>query len=208
MSTEKKINKIIIISSPSGAGKTTICNYLVKKLKTIELSISYTTRSKRLNEVNGKHYHFVNNNKFDKLNENQYFIETAKVFNNFYGSPYSNIKKAFKKNNHILFDIDWQGARKLRKKFKKDEILDFFIMPPNKKELKKRLIKRGRDNKNEIKLRLSLALKEMSHYNEYRYVLINENIKQTVNNLINIINYNIFIEKNNQILKKKLKFTK
>lgn len=204
----EKINKIIIISSPSGAGKTTICNYLVKKLKSVELSISYTTRNKRFNETNGKDYYFVSDKKFKQLNKDKYFIETAEVFNNFYASPYVNIRKAFNKNFHILFDIDWQGARNLRKKFKSNEIIDFFIMPPNKQELKKRLIKRGRDNKKEIKLRLSLALKEMSHYNEYKYVLINENIKQTVSNLINIINYNVFIEKNNLILKKKLKLTK
>ena len=208
MNIERKLNKIIIISSPSGAGKTTICNYLVKKYQDINLSISYTTRNRRNNEINGKNYYFVTDNKFKELKNKNYFIETAKVFNNYYGSPYLNIKKSFKKNSHILFDIDWQGARKLRKKFHKDEIIDFFILPPNKKELKRRLIKRGRDNNNEIKLRLSLALEEMKHFNEYKHVLINENIKSTVKNLAKIIDYSIFTEKNSINLNKKLKLFK
>lgn len=207
MPTEK-VNKIIIISSPSGAGKTTICNLLNKKLKNLYLSVSYTTRSKKINEVHGKHYYFISKNEFLKKKKKNYFIETAKVFNNLYGSPYINIDNAFKKNKHVLFDIDWQGARKLRKKFSKNKIIDFFILPPNKKELKKRLIKRGRENKKEINLRLSLALEEMKHYDEYKYVLINDNIQTTLNNLISIINYNIFIEENNIKLNKKLKFSK
>ena len=205
MNIEKKLNKIIIISSPSGAGKTTICNYLIKKFRNINLSISYTTREKRFNEIHTKDYYFVSNKKFKELNKKKFFIETAKVFNNYYGSPYKNIKDSFKKNKHILFDIDWQGAKKLRKKFKEADIVDFFILPPNKKELKRRLLKRGRDNKQEINLRLSLALEEMRHYNEYKYVIINENIKETVNKLIKIIEYQTLIEKNNQILMKNLK---
>tara|TARA_B100000029_G_C17541066_1_gene946751 strand:+ start:1074 stop:1697 length:624 start_codon:yes stop_codon:yes gene_type:complete len=205
MTIEKKLNKIIIISSPSGAGKTTICNYLIKKFRNINLSISYTTREKRFNEIHTKDYYFVSNKKFKELNKKKFFIETAKVFNNYYGSPYKNIKDSFKKNKHILFDIDWQGAKKLRKKFQEADIVDFFILPPNKKELKRRLLKRGRDNKQEINLRLSLALEEMRHYNEYKYVIINENIKETVNKLIKIIEYQTLIEKNNQILMKKLK---
>ncbi len=205
MNIEKKLNKIIIISSPSGAGKTTICNYLIKKFRNINLSISYTTREKRFNEIHTKDYYFVSNKKFKELNKKKFFIETAKVFNNYYGSPYKNIKDSFKKNKHILFDIDWQGAKKLRKKFKEADIVDFFILPPNKKELKRRLLKRGRDNKQEINLRLSLALEEMRHYNEYKYVIINENIKETVNKLIKIIEYQTLIEKNNQILLKNLK---
>ena len=205
MNIEKKINKIIIISSPSGAGKTTICNYLVKKLNNIDLSISYTTRNKRANEVNSKDYYFVNNEKFKKLKNKNYFIETANVFNNLYGSPYKNINSAFKKNHHILFDIDWQGARKLRKKYKDRKIIDIFILPPNKKELKNRLIKRGRDNNKEINLRMSLALNEIKHYKEYKYVLINESIKNTINNLIKIIDFEIFIENNDNKLNSNLK---
>ena len=205
MNIEKKINKLIIISSPSGAGKTTICNYLLKKIKNVDLSVSYTTRGRRVNEIDGEDYYFVSNENFKKLKDKNFFIESAKIFNNMYGSPYLNIKKTFKKNKHLLFDIDWQGARKLRKKFNKDEIIDFFILPPSKKELKKRLIKRGRDNLKEINLRLSLALEEMKHYKEYKYILINQNVKKTVDDIIKIINHNIFIEKINNNLNNKLK---
>ena len=118
MSIENK-KIIFIISSPSGAGKTTICKKLIKKLNNINLSVSYTTRSKRKNEIDGKDYYFVNKEKFNQLNKNNFFIETAKVFNNFYGSPLNNINKS---KNNILFDIDWQGAKKLRKKFDNNKV--------------------------------------------------------------------------------------
>ena len=104
-----------------------------------------------------------------------------------------NINKSFKKNNHILFDIDWQGAKKIRKRYDKSQIIDFFILPPNKKELKSRLEKRGMDNRREINKRLSLAVDEIKHYKEYQFVLINENIIDTVNNLVRIINNCFFI---------------
>ena len=143
-------NKIIIISSPSGAGKTTICKFLIKKLNNVDLSVSYTTRNKRNNEIEGKDYYFTSKEKFIELKRKNFFIETAKIFNNYYASPYININFISKKNKHILFDIDWQGAKNLRNKFNKNRILDFFILPPNIKELKKRLIKRGRDNRKEI----------------------------------------------------------
>ena len=199
-----KTNKIIIISSPSGAGKTTICKYLIKKMNNVDLSVSYTTRNKRNNEIDGKDYFFTSKEKFIELKRKNFFIETAKIFNNYYASPYTNINFTSKKNKHILFDIDWQGARNLRKKFNKNNILDFFILPPNITELKKRLIKRGRDNRNEIKLRLSLAMKEIKHYKEYKYILINENVQQTVNNIIKIIDHNLLIYKNKKLLNKKL----
>ena len=199
-------NKIIIISSPSGAGKTTLCKLLLKKMNNICLSISYTSRSQRLNEVNGKDYYFVTKDKFIKLNMKNYFIETAVNFNNYYGSPYLNLKKAKKDKKQILFDIDWKGARKIRKKIDKKDIIDFFILPPSIKELRKRLVKRGRDNNKDINLRLSYAIKEISHYNEYSYVLINQNVIQTVNEIIHIIQIQIILEKNKKLTDRKIKF--
>ena len=204
MNTEKK-NKLIIISSPSGAGKTTLCKLLIKKKKNINLSISYTSRSKRLNEINGKDYYFVTRENFKKLRMKNYFIETAKNFNNFYGSPFKNITKSQRKNQYLLFDIDWKGARKIRNNYNKNNIIDFFILPPSKSELKKRLIKRGTDNKKEINLRLSYAINEMKHYKEYKYVLINENVQKTVNDIIKIIEFNDLIKNQQNILKLKLK---
>ena len=202
MNTDQK-NKIIIISSPSGAGKTTLCKLLLKKMKNISLSISYTSRNQRLNEVNGKDYNFVNKDTFLNLKKKNYFIETAINFGNYYGSPYKNIINSQKTN--ILFDIDWKGARKIRKRLKKNSIIDFFILPPSVKELKKRLKKRGRDNNKDIKLRLSYALNEISHYNEYSYVLINQNVHETVNEIIHMINNEYIIEKNKKLTSRKIK---
>ena len=203
MNTDLK-NKIIVISSPSGAGKTTLCKLLLKKMNNISLSISYTSRNQRLNEINGKDYFFVNKATFSELKKKNYFIETAINFGNYYGSPYKNISNR-KINKNILFDIDWKGARKIRQKIPKNNIIDFFILPPSVKELKKRLVKRGRDNTSEINLRLSYALKEISHYNEYSYVLINQNVMQTVNDIMHIIKYRLIIESNKKLTNRKLK---
>ena len=204
MNTEQS-NKIIIISSPSGAGKNTLCKLLLKKMKNINLSISYTSRNQRLNEINGKDYFFVDSKQFINLKNKNYFIETAVNFGNHYGSPYKNFKIAKKSKKQILFDIDWKGARKIRKKIDKKDIIDFFILPPSIKELKKRLIKRGRDNKKDINLRLSYAINEINHYNEYSYVLINQNVMQTVNDIIHIIKNNLILEKNKKLTDKKIK---
>ena len=204
MNTGQKI-KLIIISSPSGAGKTTLCKLLMKKMKNINLSISYTSRNKRLNEIEGKDYYFVTKKRFQILEKRNFFIETAKNFNNLYGSPYKNIVFSKRNHKHILFDIDWKGARKIRKNYHKDEILDFFILPPSKSELKRRLIKRGRDNKDEINLRLSYAINEMKHYNEYKYVLINEKVQKTVDEIKKIIEYNVLMSIQKNILNSKLK---
>ena len=204
MITEKN-SKLIIISSPSGAGKTTLCKLLIKKMKNINLSISYTSRNQRLNEVNGKDYFFVTKKKFEQLKKKNFFIETAINFKNLYGSPFENIQISKKKNKHILFDIDWKGARKIRNNYNKNDIIDFFILPPSKSELKKRLVKRGRDNNKEINLRLSYAIDEMKHYNEYKYVLINDNVQKTVNQIKKIIEYHQLILNQKNILKTKLK---
>ena len=196
-------NKIIIISSPSGAGKTTLCKLLLKKMRNINLSVSYATRNQRLNEINGKDYFFISKEKFNDLNHKNYFIETARNFGNYYGSPYKNLNNL--KKNQILFDIDWKGARKIRKKIDKKDIIDFFILPPSIKELKKRLVKRGRDRKEEIDLRLSYAIKEISHYKEYSYVLINQNVQQTVKEISDIIKTNLIIEKNKKLTEIKIR---
>ena len=198
-------SKLIIISSPSGAGKTTLCKFLIKKMKNINLSISYTSRSKRLNEIDGKDYFFVSKKKFNNLKNKNFFIETATNFKNLYGSPFKNINISKKRKQHILFDIDWKGARKIRKNYNNDEIIDFFILPPSKSELKRRLVKRGRDNKKEINLRLSYAIEEMQHYNEYKYVLINEKVQKTVSEIKRIIEYHQLIMSQKKILKSKIK---
>ncbi len=204
MNTENQ-TKLIIISSPSGAGKTTLCKLLIKKIKNISLSVSYTSRNRRLNEIEGKDYFFITEKKFLKLKNKNFFIETAKNFNNYYGSPFNNIRFANKNNKLLLFDIDWKGARKIRKYYNKKNIIDFFILPPSKKELKNRLIKRGRDNKSDISLRLSYAIDEMKHYKEYKYVLINDKIHTTINQIKNILEYENLFDHLEKHLNKKLK---
>ena len=196
---------LLILSSPSGAGKTTLTKKIQQKYHNFKLSISHTTRLPRENEIDGVDYHFVTKKKFEILKKKNFFIETAKNFNNLYGSPFKNIILSKKRKQHILFDIDWKGARKIRKNYDKENIIDFFILPPSKSELKKRLVKRGRDNKKEINLRLSYAIDEMKHYSEYQYVLINENVHKTVNEIKKIIEYNNLITSNNLLLNKKLK---
>lgn len=198
-------SKLIIISSPSGAGKTTLCKLLIKKMNNINLSISYTSRSKRLNEIEGKDYYFVSKKKFELLKKKNFFIETANNFNNQYGSPFKNVKKSISRKKHILFDIDWKGARKIRNKYKNKNVIDFFILPPSKLELKRRLLKRGTDNRKEINLRLSYAIDEMKHYNEYKYVLINKNVKNTVNDIKKIIEYHELMYNQKKILESNLK---
>ena len=173
-------------------------------MNNVHLSISYTSRNKRLNEVNGKDYYFVSKKKFEILKNKNFFIENSKNFNNYYGSPYKSILKSKKRKNNILFDIDWKGARKIRRNFKKSDVIDIFILPPSKKELKRRLVKRGRDNNKEIDLRLSYAITEMKHYSEYKFVLINENVQKTVNKIKKIIEYNDLMFEQKNILKNKL----
>ena len=136
---------MVVLSSPSGVGKTTLVRKIVSK-KNYKISISYTTRKPRTSEKDGEDYYFVSKEKFVKLKKNNHFIETSENFNNLYGSPIKNIRKSNLLNKNILFDIDWRGARKIRKKFHKKDIIDVFILPPTVKELRKRLIKRGRDS--------------------------------------------------------------
>ena len=140
--------------------------------------------------------------KFKKLEKNKFFIETAINFKNYYGSPLLNITSK-NSNKLILFDIDWKGARKIRNKYDK-KIIDFFILPPSKLELKKRLIKRGRDNIKDINLRLSYAITEMKHYKEYKYVLVNENIQQTVEHIKKIIETDLFFKKRKKLKNHKI----
>ncbi|MBG76770.1 MAG: Guanylate kinase [Alphaproteobacteria bacterium MarineAlpha5_Bin12] len=177
---------LIIISSPSGAGKTTICKKISKKDKNINLSISYTTRKKRKSEIEGRHYNFINIKKFNEMKKNKMLLESAKVFGNNYGTPIKNIIKKIDNGKDVIFDIDWQGANQIRKKFP-NQIVDFFIMPPSIKELRMRLIKRGQDDLNIVNKRMKMAFKEIKHYDEYKYILVNDNFNKTVKKIIDII---------------------
>ena len=198
----EKINKknikkgvMIIISSPSGAGKTTLCKKITSLDKNIFLSISYTTRKKRESENDGEHYKFIDNKKFQNMKKNKFFLESAKVFGNSYGTPLKEIVNKIKIGKDVLFDIDWQGAKQIRKKFP-EYVVDFFIMPPNINELRRRLIVRGQDDIKIVNKRMKMAFDEMNHYEEYKYVLINDNLNRTVKKIKKIIKLEK-IQKNN-----------
>ena len=184
---KKKIKgKLIVISSPSGAGKTTITKSLISKKKNIELSVSLTTRSPRPNEVANKDYTFVDIKTFKKLVAKKSFLEHAKVFGNYYGTLKTKINNKIKQNKTIILDIDWQGARLIKKQLPKITTT-IFILPPSLKELKKRLTKRESNTKF-ISLRMSKAKKEITHWKEYDYVIVNDNLKKCISEIKSILN--------------------
>ena len=194
---KKKIKgKLIVISSPSGAGKTTITKSLVSKKKNIELSVSLTTRSPRPNEIANKDYTFVNIKTFKKLVAQKSFLEHAKVFGNYYGTLKKKINNKIRKNKTIILDIDWQGARLIKKQLPKITTT-IFILPPSLKELKKRLTKRE-SNPKFINHRLSKAKKEITHWKEYDYVIVNDNLKKCISEIKSILN---LIDRKPQYLK-------
>ena len=177
---------MLVLSSPSGAGKTTICKEILKKIKELKLSISYTTRPKRKSEVDGMDYFFVSEKKFKELQAKDFFIENAKVFDHLYGTPKNFVEKNLIKGVDVLFDIDWQGAQKLSN-FSKTDIVSVFILPPSNKILKERLKKRNEDSLEIVNKRMSKAKSEISHWIEYDYVLINEDLVTCTNEVVTIL---------------------
>ena len=175
-----------MLSSPSGAGKTSISKKLLLHDKKIRLSISCTTRPKRKGELNLKDYIFLNDKEFDKLRSKKAFLENANVFGYKYGTLNKTILNFFKSNKDVLFDIDWQGYQQLKQS--NLDVIGIFILPPSKKELVKRLKNRGRDSKQEMNKRMSLVKSEISHFLEYDYVLINDDLDLCVKTIIQIIN--------------------
>ena len=182
----KSKNFCIVLSSPSGAGKTSISKKLLSKDETISLSISCTTRPIRKNEINKKDYLFVNDLKFKKLVNEKKFLEYANVFGYKYGTLKQTVEKFFKMKKDVLFDIDWQGYQQLKQS--EFEVVGIFILPPSKKDLINRLKKRGRDTSAEMKKRMNLVQDEISHFPEYDYVVINKDINLCVNQIQNIVN--------------------
>ena len=173
----------IIISSPSGAGKTSVTKKLLKKIKNSYLSISCTTRKPREGEKNGKDYFFISKKKFLNLKKNKKFLEHAKVYENFYGTLNSQVKANLKKNNIVLFDVDWQGARSIKKKIKKN-CYSFFLLPPSINILKKRLLLRHKNDPQVALKRFSSAKKDIMHWNEYDFVFVNDNLNECANSIL------------------------
>ena len=177
---------MLVLSSPSGAGKTSICKEILKKIKELKLSISYTTRPKRKSEVDGMDYFFISKKKFKELQAKDFFIENAKVFDHLYGTPKNFVEKNLLKGIDVLFDIDWQGAQKLSN-FSKTDIVSVFILPPSNMILKERLKKRNEDSLEIVNKRMSKAKSEISHWIEYDYVLINEDLVKCTNEVVTIL---------------------
>ena len=177
---------MLVLSSPSGAGKTTICKEILKKIKELKLSISYTTRPKRKSEVDGEDYFFISEKKFTELKTNDFFIEDAKVFDHLYGTPKNFVEENLIKGVDVLFDIDWQGAQKLSN-FSKTDIVSVFILPPSNSILKERLKKRNEDSLEIVNKRMSKAKSEISHWIEYDYVLINEDLATCTDEIVTIL---------------------
>ena len=167
---------MIILSSPSGAGKTTLVKLLSKR-KGFVTSISHTTRTPRSNEVDGKDYHFISNERFEKMIDNKEFLEFAKVFKNFYGTTKSNIFEELNKGNNVIFDIDWQGTNQIISQKFKNRMLTFFILPPSREELFKRLTNRDMKDKLIAEERMKQFDKDVLHWKDYNYVIINNDLE-------------------------------
>tara|TARA_B100000989_G_C19441984_1_gene427761 strand:+ start:48 stop:668 length:621 start_codon:yes stop_codon:yes gene_type:complete len=181
----KSKNFCIVLSSPSGAGKTSISKMLLKNDNSLSLSISCTTRPKRKGEINKKDYIFLSEYLFNKSFTKNKFLESANVFGYKYGTLKETVKNFFRKKKDVLFDIDWQGYQQLRQS--NMDVVGIFILPPSKKELIKRLRIRGRDTQDEMKKRMNLVQNEISHFPEYDYVVVNDNLKKCVDNIKKII---------------------
>ena len=163
---------MIILSSPSGAGKTTLVKLLSER-KGFVTSVSHTTRTPRSNEVDGKDYHFISNEKFKKMIKDSEFLEFAKVFKNFYGTTKSNIFEELNKGNNVIFDIDWQGTNQIISQKFKNKLLTFFILPPSREELFNRLSNRDMKDKLIAEERMKQFDKDVLHWKDYNYVIIN-----------------------------------
>lgn len=166
---------MLVLSSPSGAGKSTIARNLLEEDKGFELSISYTTRQRRGSEIDGVHYHFVTQREFERLRDDDALLEWAEVHGNLYASPREQAELAMSSGRDMLFDIDWQGADQLREKMPAD-IVSVFILPPSMSELKSRLMRRAEDQAQVIEQRLKNARAEIEHWRKYDYVVINDDL--------------------------------
>ncbi len=176
----------IVLSSPSGAGKTTITKKLSQKYPNIKISISHTTRKPRPNEIDGVDYHFVGKEEFKKLIKKDPFYEHAQIFDNYYGTSKESVNKLHLENYDVVFDIDWQGTKQLTK-YKELNLIKIFILPPDKKELKKRLINRNQDNKQIVEKRLLQYENDIQHWFDYDYIVINNDLESCFNQIEKII---------------------
>ena len=178
-------NIMVVLSSPSGVGKTTLTKKIQQKYQSFKISVSHTTRSPRSNEVDGVDYHFVNHKKFKELIQDNKFYEYAKIFENYYGTLKKSVDETILTND-IIFDIDWQGTKQLSK-YKNLNLTKIYLITNNKDELKKRLVKRNQNTKEEVKKRFDSFDEDIKHWNDYDYVIINKNLDVCFKQIENII---------------------
>ncbi len=177
---------MLVLSSPSGAGKTTLTRKLLDEDKRVALSVSVTTRKMRPGEKDGRDYHFVDRRQFDAMVEKNELLEWAEVFDNYYGTPKKAVMDALAAGRDVLFDVDWQGTQQLRDKAPND-LVSIFVLPPSIPELERRLHKRAQDDYETIHRRMAKAADEMSHWQEYDYVVINHDLDQTFADVLAIL---------------------
>jgi guanylate kinase len=177
---------MLVVSSPSGAGKTTLTRNLLEQEEGVSLSISVTTRAKRSSEIQGVHYHFISMKRFETMRDAGDLLEWAEVHGNFYGTPREPVEKALAVGRDVLFDIDWQGTQQLYKAMR-DDVVSVFVLPPSAKELKARLERRAEDSGAVIVQRLRNAAEEIPHWSEYDYVLVNRDLDKSFVRLRSIL---------------------
>ncbi|MBP7139320.1 MAG: guanylate kinase [Caldisericia bacterium] len=180
---------LIVISGPSGSGKGTIIKEVMKKIPDLLYSVSYTTRPKREGEIEGKDYFFISKDEFEKLIDEDFFIEWAKVYDYYYGTGKEFVLNNLNDNKDVILEIEIQGAKKIREIYDKKNVIFIFIAPPDFKELEKRIMNRKRgETEEEIKKRMNFAKKEIEESKNYDYIIINDNINKAVKKIVNIIN--------------------
>ena len=178
---------LVILSSPSGAGKTSIARALVEENKNFLFSVSATTRKSRPGEVNGREYHFLTVDEFrERINDGQ-FLEHAKVFGNLYGTPLEPVMESINDGKDLIFDVDWQGGKQIRSSSLSKFVISIFILPPSIKALHERLMKRAQDSSETVKDRMTKSIGEIMHWKEYDYVIVNNNFEQTLHEVKSII---------------------
>ncbi len=173
---------MLVLSSPSGAGKTSIARRLLEVDADIEMSVSVTTRTKRPGEVSGRDYHFIDRTEFDLMVNRQELLEHAKVFDHYYGTPRKPVEAVLSSGRDVLFDIDWQGTQQLAQRAR-DDLVSIFILPPSTAELERRLKSRAQDTPAVVAKRMAKAADEMSHWREYDYIILNRDLDQSVENV-------------------------
>jgi len=187
---------VVVLSSPSGAGKTTLVKKIAQE-NNFKISISYTTRKSRTNEANGKDYFFISEEEFKSLIKNKEFLEYAKVFENYYGSSKSQVFENLNKGENVIFDIDWQGTEQIKKQKLNYKLITFFILPPSKSELFNRLKNRDMKDKNIVEERMKQFNKDILHWKKYDYVVINDNLKNCYKEVNSLIESEVNKTKNN-----------